>query len=215
MSPRVGPSGPRVLVVGCIHGDECAGLPVIRALGARTRAPTCGSSRTSTRTATRGTRGRTRAASTSTATGPRSGWRRRPAGVVYAPGPRPFSERETRIARNLILRLRSTRDDLVPPAHGRRLGLGREHGRGPAVRARRDAPLPPPVAPRGTAIHWQNPRPAALGVLLFDARGPGREPSRPAESAAGAPPCSPSRGRGAGLTEPRTASAGRPRSNPA
>src|SRR5215216_4450920 len=30
--------GPRVLAVGCIHGDECAALPVIRALvRARTR----------------------------------------------------------------------------------------------------------------------------------------------------------------------------------
>ena len=29
---HVGGSGPVVLVVGCIHGDECAALPVVRAL---------------------------------------------------------------------------------------------------------------------------------------------------------------------------------------
>ena len=40
------PGQPRILVVGCIHGNECAGMAVVRRCGAgrRRRMPTSGSS---------------------------------------------------------------------------------------------------------------------------------------------------------------------------
>lgn len=100
------PRGPRVLVVGCIHGTECAGIAVARALErVRTRfdlwvVPNLNPDGSAAATRQNG-RGVDLNANWS------SQWRGggRPWDVYY-PGPHPFSERETRIARNLILRIR-------------------------------------------------------------------------------------------------------------
>jgi protein MpaA len=100
------PHGPRVLVVGCVHGTECAGIAVVRALE-RVHAPAdlwlipnLNPDGFAARTRQNG-RGVDLNANWS------SQWRGggRPWDTYY-PGPRPFSERETRIARNLILRIR-------------------------------------------------------------------------------------------------------------
>jgi murein endopeptidase len=68
----------RVLVVGCIHGNECAGTAVTRILARSSPAVDLWVSRTSTRTASPSDGARTPGASTSTATSPPSGW---PAGA--------------------------------------------------------------------------------------------------------------------------------------
>ena len=100
------PRGMRVLVFGCIHGTECAGIAVARAL-----------ERVSTHLDlwivpnlnpdgyARGSRQNARGVDLNANWS--SQWRGggRPWGTHY-PGPYPFSERETRIGRNLILRVR-------------------------------------------------------------------------------------------------------------
>jgi murein peptide amidase A len=100
------PHGPRVLVVGCIHGNEPAGIAVARAL-AHLHAhvdlwivPDLNPDGNA-----RGTRQNARGVDLNANWS--SQWRGggRPWDVYY-PGPHPFSERETRIARNLILRIR-------------------------------------------------------------------------------------------------------------
>jgi murein peptide amidase A len=104
---RVGDSrGPRVLVVGCIHGTECAGIAVARALErTQTRADLWIVPNLNPDGYARGTRQNSRGVDLNANWS--SAWRGggRPWDVYY-PGPHPFSERETRIARNLILRLR-------------------------------------------------------------------------------------------------------------
>jgi protein MpaA len=99
------PQGTRVLVVGCIHGTECAGSAVARALE-HTYAhvdfwivPNLNPDGYAHGTRQNG-RGVDLNANWS------SQWRGggRPWDTYY-PGRRPFSERETRIARNLILRI--------------------------------------------------------------------------------------------------------------
>lgn len=89
VAQRVGdPLGPRVLVVGCIHGDECAGLAVTRALA---RALACADvwivPTLDPDGLAHGTRGDAR-------------------GVDLNRDWGAFRERETRIGRNLILRIR-------------------------------------------------------------------------------------------------------------
>jgi len=102
---RVGnPRGTPVLVFGVIHGNETAGLAIARAL-----------EKTSPKDldlwivpdlnpdgVAAGTRGNAHGVDLNR----NFSWRWRPMGGVYESGPRPFSEREARIARNLILRVR-------------------------------------------------------------------------------------------------------------
>ena len=99
----------RVLVVGCIHGTECAGH-ARRARAAERcrcrRASTSGSSRTSTPTGSpHGTRLNGRGVDLNRNFP--AGWRPggRPGDLQY-PGPRPFSEPETRAAARLIDQVR-------------------------------------------------------------------------------------------------------------
>ena len=154
---RVGvPTGPRLLVFGCIHGTETAGIAVARAiervhtvddvwivpnlnpdgvaLGARQDG-----------------RGVDLNANWS------SQWQGggRPWDLYY-PGPRPFSERETRIARDLILRIRPRvtiwyhqHMNLVW-AFGASTAAGRAYARLAGMRLYHHRWL------HGTATNWQN-----------------------------------------------------------
>lgn len=104
---RIGnPRGLPVLLVGCVHGTECAGTAVGRALErVRTNLDLWVIPNLDPDGYAIGRRQNGRGVDLNQ-NWP-DGWRRggRPWDVYY-PGPYPFSERETRIARNLILRIR-------------------------------------------------------------------------------------------------------------
>jgi murein peptide amidase A len=150
------PRGLPVLVVGCIHGTECAGVAVARAV-ARVRTgldlwivPNLDPDGYALGRRQNG-RGVDLNANWS------SGWRAggRPWDTYY-PGPRPFSERETRIARNLILRIRPRvtvwfhqHMNLVW-AWGESSRAGRIYARAAGMRFYHHHWLP------GTAPNWQN-----------------------------------------------------------
>jgi protein MpaA len=97
---------------------------------------------------------------------------------VYESGPRPLSERESRIAYRLILRLRPS----VTVWFHQHLDLVWASGGNRAVEKRfaRVSGLPyrplPPLA--GSAIDWQNHR--LTGTTAFAAELPAGEPSRAA-----------------------------------
>lgn len=102
------PQGARVLVVGCIHGTECAGVAIADALEhARTNLDLWVVPDLNPDGYAAGTRQNGRGVDLN-----RNWSSQWPGGGrpwdIYYPGPRPFSERETRIARKLILRLRPT-----------------------------------------------------------------------------------------------------------
>jgi murein peptide amidase A len=99
------PNGLPVLVVGCIHGTECAGIAVARALE-RTRTdldlwvvPNLNPDGYAAGTRQNGRGVDLNRNWSSEWPGGGRPW------DIYYPGSRPFSERETRIARKLILRL--------------------------------------------------------------------------------------------------------------
>ena len=99
---RVGdPAAPhKVLVVGCVHGDECAGRALVVALAQATPPP--GTQLLLVRNANpdgfaRRTRGNARGVDLNRNAA--EGWRR----TARGPGARPFSEPETRALRALIL----------------------------------------------------------------------------------------------------------------
>jgi protein MpaA len=146
-----------VLVVGCIHGNECAGLAAVRLLE-RTRRPDLdlwivpnlnpdGHALGIRQNAHRVDLNRNFA----------SGWRAGPHGLEY-PGPRPLSEPETRAARDLILRLHPQLtvwfhqpQDLVR-AWGGSIPVARIYARASGLR------FAPIRWPNGTAPNWQNHR---------------------------------------------------------
>jgi protein MpaA len=138
--------GPRILVVGCIHGDECEGIEVIRLLE-RARGkpldlwllPNLNPDGFA-----QGTRGNTR-------------------GVDLNRDFAAFSQRETRIARKLILRLRPDvtlwfhQPQAVVRAWGRSQETARRYAR-LAGASYRSLAWPP-----GSASRWQN----GLGMRSF------------------------------------------------
>lgn len=100
------PRGTRVLVVGCIHGNECAGIAVAEALGrTRTRADVWIVPDLNPDGRARDTRQDARGVDLNANWSSQWHGGGRPWDVYY-PGPRPFSERETRLARDLIVRIR-------------------------------------------------------------------------------------------------------------
>ena len=151
-------SGPRnVLVVGCIHGNECAGVAVVRALERAT--PPTGSRLWLVPTANpdgwaRGTRGNARGVDLNR----NFPWHWRPLrGIVYS-GPRPLSEPESRALARLVLRLHPA----VSIWFHQHMALVDESGGSVAVERRfarlvrlplRRIPHPP-----GSVTSWQNSR---------------------------------------------------------
>jgi protein MpaA len=150
------PKGPHVLVVGCIHGTECAGTAVARALE-RVHAhidfwivPNLNPDGYA-----RGSRQNGRGVDLNANWSSQWHGGGRPWDTYY-PGPRPFSERETRIARNLILRIRPRvtiwfhqHMDLVW-AWGPSSSAGRTYAHAAGMRFYHHHWLP------GTATNWQN-----------------------------------------------------------
>jgi protein MpaA len=99
------PAGMRVLVVGCIHGTEFAGIAIARALErVRTHLDLWILPDLNPDGYARGSRQNGRGVDLNANWSSQWHGGGRPWDVYY-PGPRPFSERETRIARNLILRI--------------------------------------------------------------------------------------------------------------
>jgi protein MpaA len=148
----------RVLVVGCIHGNECAGIAVVRRLR---RLPTpdtidlwlVPTLNPDGRAADRRQNGHGVDLNRNFA----AGWSRNGSpGSTYYSGPRPFSEPETRAARRLIERVRPT----LSIWYHQHLRLVWAWGASTAA-ARRYAravglPLFLSPNPGGTASRWQN-----------------------------------------------------------
>jgi protein MpaA len=150
------PHAVRVLVVGCIHGNEQAGIAVARALERRHAGADLWIVRDLNPDGqARGTRQNGRGVDLN------ANWSSQWAGGgrpwdVYYPGPRRFSERETRIARRLILRVRPQvtiwfhqHMNLVW-AWGPSSAAGRLYARATGMRVYHHPWLP------GTAANWQN-----------------------------------------------------------
>jgi protein MpaA len=150
----------RVLVVGCIHGNECAGVAVTRRLA---RAPAPDRSvlwvvhRLNPDGAVLGVRQNARGVDLNRNFP--AGWR--PSGRRWDAehsGPRPLSEPETRAARRLVVRVRPEvtvwfhQPQGVVRAWGRSVPAARRYARLAGMPFRR-IPWPP-----GTAPNWQNHR---------------------------------------------------------
>jgi murein peptide amidase A len=165
-------NGPTVLVVGCVHGDESAGLAVARRL--RRMSPRgldlwiVPDLNPDGRAANR--RGNAHGVDLNRNFPFR--WRR--LGGVYYSGPRPLSERESRIAYRLILRLRPA----VTIWFHQHLNLVWASGGNRAILRRfaRVSGLPyrPLPALAGSAIDWQNHR--LPGTTAFAAELPAGDP---------------------------------------
>ena len=167
-----------VLVVGCIHGDETAGIAVARALARRSPrgldlwiVPDLNPD---------GVAAGTRRNAHGVDLNRNFPWRWRPLGGVYASGPRPLSEREARIAHALVVRLHPHLTvwfhqhlDMVWASGGDR--------RIEKVFARVSGlPYHPMPQLAGSAITWQNN--ALRGTTAFAAELPAGQPT-PAQTA--------------------------------
>lgn len=152
------PGGPRVLVVGCIHGEECAGIAVTRLLRSR---PAQGDLDLWVIDDVNPD-GRSRAARQNA----RGVDLNRNWGAMWLPigrrgdpqfsGPRPWSEPETRAVRSLLLRLRPDvtiwfhQPQGIVRAWGRSISTARRYARLAGL------PYRSLAWPNGTAPNWQN-----------------------------------------------------------
>ena len=154
---RVGdPAAPRkLLVVGCIHGNECAGEAVTRRL--RVLTPPAGTSIWLVDDINPdGHAAGIRQNADGVDLNRNFGFRWRPLGGIFNSGPRPFSEPESRAARSLIRRVRPAitiwfhqHMNLVD-APGGDIRIERRYARLVGLPLRRLPPYP------GTATRWQN-----------------------------------------------------------
>ena len=150
----------RILVVGCIHGDECAGIAVTRRLarGAPPRGAALWIVHNVNPDGTAlGVRQNARGVDLNRNFG--SEWH--PIGRRWDPqysGPRPWSERETRLVRRLVLRVRPDvtlwfhQPQALVRAWGESRVAARRYARLAGVRYRSIR------WPNGTAPNWQNHR---------------------------------------------------------
>ncbi|MBA2568846.1 MAG: penicillin-insensitive murein endopeptidase [Actinobacteria bacterium] len=157
---RVGdPTGrPRILVIGCVHGNECAGVAATRQLErARPQADLWVVHHLNPDGYALGRRQNARGVDLNRNFD--SEWE--PMGRRWSPeysGPRPFSERESRIARRLILGLRPDvtiwfhQPQAVVRAWGPSIPEARTYARLAGVKFK------PIRWPAGTAPNWQNHR---------------------------------------------------------
>jgi murein peptide amidase A len=168
---RIGdPQGLPVLVVGCIHGDECAGIPIAQALErVHTQLDLWIVPNLNPDGYAAGTRQNARGVDLN-----RNWSYAWPGGgrpwAVYYPGPRPFSERESRIARKLILRIHPRvtiwfhQHMNVVWAWASATPAGQIYAREAGMRFYHHHNLP------GTAINWQ--RHHLRGTAAFDVELP-------------------------------------------
>jgi protein MpaA len=160
--------GPRVLVVGAIHGNETAGMAVVSALRRLHPredlwlVPTLNPDGVA-----RGTRQNAHGIDLNRNFP--AGWRSfGPPWSTFAAGPRPFSEPETRIARSLVLRLRPRvtiwfhqHRNLVW-AYGRSSAAGRRYAQLAGMRYRHWRWLD------GSATNWQNHLPGGAASFTVE-----------------------------------------------
>jgi protein MpaA len=151
-------SSNRVLVVGCIHGTECAGVPVVRRLLATP--PPAGADLwlvpdLNPDGLARGTRQNSRGVDLNRNFP--SEWRAAfPRGDLQYPGPRPLSEPETRFAVSLVERIRPTvsiwfhQPQAIVRAWGGSIATARRFAVLAGIPFRRIR------WPSGTASNWQN-----------------------------------------------------------
>ncbi len=166
------PAGVRVLVFGCIHGNETAGIPVAQALEKLSPrgldlwiVPVLNPD---------GVAAGTRKNAHDVDLNRNFPVRWKPLGGVYDSGPRPFSERETRIAATLIRRLRPhvtiwfhQHLDMVWASGGRRR-IEKTFARVSGL------PYHPMPRVAGSSVTWQN---ATLpGATAFGAELPAGSP---------------------------------------
>ena len=170
------PSGTRVLVVGCIHGNEPGGIPIARALERVSPhdldlwiVPDLNPD---------GVAADTRQNAHGVDLNRNFPWHWRPLVGVYASGPHPLSEREARIAHALILRLRPHLTiwfhqhlDLVWASGGDRQ-VERVFARVSGL------PYHPLPQLAGSAISWQNN--TLRGTTAFAAELPAGQPGKAA-----------------------------------
>ena len=157
---RGNPHAKRILVVGCIHGNECAGRAVIKLL-ARMPEPLHADLWLLDNLNPDGLVAETRQNARGVDLNRNFPSQWRPIGRLgdsqYS-GPRPLSERETRIACKLILRLRPAvtiwfhQPQGIVRAWGHSVATGRRYARLAGVAFRRLR------WPNGTASNWQNHR---------------------------------------------------------
>jgi protein MpaA len=169
LAARVGnPSGPRVLVVGCIHGNETAGILIARALEhASTVDDVWILPDLNPDGVAHGTR--QDADGVDLNANWSSGWQR--GGVPFDPyygGRYPFSERETRLARALILKIHPRLTvwyhqhmDVIW-AYGPSTSAGRLYARATGMRLYHHHWLP------GTSTNWQNHHVAATASVTVE-----------------------------------------------
>jgi protein MpaA len=157
-----------VLIVGCIHGDECAAFPVVARL--IRGAPVPGvrlwivpSVNPDGRR--RGTRGNARGVDLNRNFPHR--WRPIPFSSRYHSGPRPLSEPESRAVRDLILRIRP---DLSIWYHQPERNVRDPDASPPARRYARMVGLPflPLAAPPGTVAEWTEWRLAGAEAFVVE-----------------------------------------------